>query len=59
MIAATPEITLGCEFYQARYYLTYDILEDPIQYRDGTLLVPDSTGLGATPDRKMLDRFSV
>lgn len=59
MIAATPEITLGCEFYQAGYYLTYDILEDPIQYRDGTLLVPDSTGLGATPDRKMLDRFSV
>ncbi|MEM9431856.1 MAG: enolase C-terminal domain-like protein, partial [Pseudomonadota bacterium] len=27
MIAATPEIGLGCEFYQSRYYLSEDILE--------------------------------
>ena len=31
MIAATPEITLGCEFYQARYYLTEDILIEGIE----------------------------
>ena len=27
MIAATPEISLGCEFYQASYFLKEDILE--------------------------------
>ena len=32
MIAATPEITLGCEFYQAEWYLEEDILEDPLPF---------------------------
>ena len=29
MIAATPNISLGCEFYQARWYLEEDVLCEP------------------------------
>ena len=46
MIAATPEITLGCEFYQAGYFLREDILETPFPVADGQVLVPDGPGLG-------------
>lgn len=59
MIAATPEITLGCEFYQAKYYLREDFLEEPIQYQDGAILVPDRPGLGHTPDRQKLNHYRV
>ena len=53
MIAATPEITLGCEFYQATYFLTQDILVTPFNVQDGQVVVPDTPGLGILPD---LDR---
>ncbi len=59
MIAATPEITLGCEFYQAQYYLVEDILEEPLRHVDGQVVVPDGAGLGGTPDLKKLERFRV
>ena len=58
MIAATPEITLGCEFYQARYYLIEDILTDPFPVSDGHVIVPTTPGLGATPDIEKLSRFA-
>ncbi len=50
MIAATPEITLGCEFYQARYYLSEDILESPFPCEGGAVQVPGGPGLGIAPD---------
>lgn len=59
MIAACPEITLGCEFYQASYYLLEDILEQPFPVRHGQVQVPDGPGLGIRPDRDKLNRFSV
>ncbi len=59
MIAATPEITLGCEFYQAKYFLKEDILEKPFQIHDGQVIVPDSPGLGISPDIDKLDHFSI
>ncbi len=58
MIAATPEITLGCEFYQASYYLVEDILEEPFEVRDGQVVVPDGPGLGGRPDLEKLKHFS-
>ena len=33
MIACTPNISLGCEFYQATYYLVNDLLEQPFPHR--------------------------
>lgn len=59
MIAATPEITLGCEFYQARYYLVEDILEQPFPVSVGAVLVPDGPGLGIAPDAGKLAHFAV
>ncbi|KUJ73298.1 muconate cycloisomerase [Ruegeria marisrubri] len=59
MIAATPEITLGCEFYQASYFLKEDILETPFPVRDGQVVVPDGPGLGARPDVDKLNHYAV
>jgi len=59
MIAATPEITLGCEFYQAEYYLKTDILETPVLRDGGAIRVPDGPGLGNRPDVEKLDRFTL
>ncbi len=58
MIAATPEITLGCEFYQAQYYLAEDILEQPFPSQGGKVTVPDGPGLGIRPDIEKLDHYS-
>ena len=58
MIAATPAITLGCEFYQARYYLSEDILEDPFPSDGGVVTVPDAPGLGIRPDVDKLNHYS-
>lgn len=59
MIAATPEITLGCEFYQASYFLKEDILEEPFQISDGQVSVPDGPGLGSKPEVNKLDHYAV
>ena len=59
MIAATPEITLGCEFYHARYYLTEDILSAPFRCENGHVQVPDSPGLGNAPDMDKVARYAV
>ncbi|WP_037315784.1 enolase C-terminal domain-like protein [Ruegeria halocynthiae] len=59
MIAATPEITLGCEFYQASYFLKQDILEDPFPVQNGQVIVPDTPGLGGRPDRDRLNHYAV
>lgn len=59
MIAATPEITLGCEFYQASYFLGEDILEEPFLVKNGKVVVPDTPGLGGRPDLNKLNHYAV
>ncbi len=59
MIAATPEITLGCEFYQASYFLKEDILEEPFAVLNGKVVVPNAPGLGGRPDKDKLNHFAV
>jgi muconate cycloisomerase len=46
LIAATPGISLGCEFYMPHHVLTEDVLELRIAHRDGHVVVPDGPGLG-------------
>ncbi|MFC0408994.1 enolase C-terminal domain-like protein [Roseomonas elaeocarpi] len=46
MIAATPGISLGCEFYMPHHVLTEDVLEERVTNRDGAVVVPDGPGLG-------------
>ncbi|WP_425416798.1 enolase C-terminal domain-like protein [Oricola indica] len=59
MIATTPEITLGCEFYQARYFLAEDLLEKPFPCEGGGVRVPDTPGLGMSPDMGRIERFAI
>ena len=59
MIAATPEITLGCEFYQVSYFLAEDILSAPFEVTDGHVIVPTSPGLGILPDIDRLKKYAV
>jgi len=59
MIAATPEITLGCEFYQASYFLGEDILEEPFLVENGKVVVTDTPGLGGRPDLNKLNHYAV
>ncbi|WP_171210497.1 enolase C-terminal domain-like protein [Ruegeria sp. HKCCA5426] len=59
MIAATPEITLGCEFYQSSYFLAEDILQDPFRVADGNVIVPVGPGLGGCPDIGKLNHYAI
>ncbi len=59
MIAATPEITLGCEFYQARYFLVEDILQSAFEVREGQVIVPSGPGLGILPDEDKINHYSI
>lgn len=58
LIAATPEITLGCEFYHARYYVTQDILSAPFPIENGDVIVPNGPGLGIAPDPEVIARYA-
>ena len=58
LIAATPEITLGCEFYQARYYVQTDTLSHPFPIDGGDVIVPDAPGLGIAPRSDIFERFA-
>ena len=59
MIAATPNISLGCEFYQPTCYLTEDLLAQPFLVRDGKVQVPTAPGLGIEVDEDRLRRHAV
>ncbi|GIR97470.1 MAG: hypothetical protein CM15mP100_6900 [Alphaproteobacteria bacterium] len=59
LIASCPEITLGCEFYHARYYVIEDILSTKFPIDEGHVVVPDSPGLGFSPDIEKIDALSL
>lgn len=58
MCAAAPNISLGCEFYQATYYLETDLLEEPFPATDGKVTVPTGPGLGVDVDEEKVSRFT-
>lgn len=59
MIAASPNISLGCEFYQATYYLEQDLLVEAFPVKDGAVQVPIGAGLGIEPDVEKITHFTV
>ncbi len=59
MIAATANISLGCEFYQARWYLKEDLLCEPFPSDNGKVAVPDGPGLGIDVDLEKLAHYAV
>jgi muconate cycloisomerase len=58
MIAATENISLGCEFYQPNYYLAEDLLTKPFIVRNGKVKVTDGPGLGIEVDEDRLRRYA-
>ncbi len=59
LMAALPEVDLGCEFYMANYYLTEDLLTDPFPVEDGQVHIPTGPGLGIEVDRARLEKYTV
>ncbi len=58
LMAALPELNLGCEFYMATYYLTEDILTEPFPVRNGCVHVPSGPGLGVDVDLARLEKHT-
>ncbi len=59
LMAAVPNLTLGCEFYMSNYYISEDILTEPFTVTAGDVIVPDRPGLGIAVNRDVLARYSV
>jgi muconate cycloisomerase len=59
MIAATPNIALGCEFYQATYFLERDLLAEPFPVKNGRVVVPRTPGLGIRVDEERLRHYAI
>ncbi len=59
LIAATPNISLGCEFYQPNYYLTEDLLAKPFLVSNGKVQVPTGPGLGIEVDEDRIHRHAI
>ncbi|MEM9356650.1 MAG: enolase C-terminal domain-like protein [Pseudomonadota bacterium] len=57
LMAALPDLHLGCEFYMATYYVEEDILSEPFPVRDGLVHVPNGPGLGVKVDPDMLAKY--
>jgi len=51
---ATPNLSLGAEFYTANFVLAIDILEAPIGLCDGASHLPNGPGLGVRVDERAL-----
>ena len=58
MAAATPNISLGAEFYQAKYYVAHDLLAQPFPIDGGEMVVPTGPGLGYEVDEDRLAEFA-
>ena len=57
LMAAIPDLTLGCEFYMSTFYAEADLAETPFPVSGGHVHVPKTPGLGAVPDPDMLARY--
>ena len=57
LMAALPDLDLGCEFYMSTYYAREDILTEPFPVRDGLVHVPDGPGLGVAVDPDRLAKY--
>jgi muconate cycloisomerase len=49
-VAATPNVSLGCEFYMPRFVFYNDILVTPVTAEKGMVTVPTGPGIGVELD---------
>jgi muconate cycloisomerase len=59
MIAASQNVSLGCEFYHATYYLAHDVLQQPFPATTGVVRVPQGPGLGFDIDEALVARYAI
>lgn len=59
MIAASPNVSLGCEFYHATYYIKEDVLVTPFGVKNGIVVVPQGPGLGYEVDESKVKKYTV
>ena len=59
LMAAIPDLTLGCEFYMPTYYLQEDILSKPFQVHEGKVIIPTKPGLGVEVNLDVLSKYRV
>lgn len=57
LMAAVPDLVLGCEFYMATYYAAEDILTEPFPIKGGSVHVPSAPGLGVIPEADKLAKY--
>ncbi|MEM9709870.1 MAG: enolase C-terminal domain-like protein [Pseudomonadota bacterium] len=57
LMAAVPNLTLGCEFYMSTYYAEADLAVSPFPVEGGYVHLPQSAGLGTSPDPDVLARY--
>jgi muconate cycloisomerase len=50
LIAATANISLGCEFYMPRYAMLADVVQQGLAIENGAVIVPTAPGLGMALD---------
>ena len=59
MDGATPNVSLGAEFYTSTWVIGVEILATPIRIENGATLVPTGPGLGDEVDDDRVRAFSV
>jgi muconate cycloisomerase len=58
LVAATPNIALGAEFYTSTWVIGVEILRQPIVIEQGQTRVPTQPGLGVDVDEECVKRIS-
>jgi muconate cycloisomerase len=58
MVAATPNISLGAEFYTSTFVMEVEVLKTPIVIDNGSTRVPTGAGLGVEVDEDNIRRIS-
>ncbi len=59
LVAATPNISLGAEFYTSNYVLGVEILKEPINLAGGFSHLPQGPGLGVEIDEDALQTVTI
>lgn len=59
LIAATENLSLGCEFYMPRYVFSPDELEAEVLIENGYVLPQEGPGLGISVDEAVVERTAV
>jgi muconate cycloisomerase len=59
MVAATPNVSLGAEFYTSTWVMGVEILKTPIVIEKGATRVPTGAGLGVEVNEDMVRQISI